>query len=383
MRAKRLIAFPLFLLLSLSMYSHGQLWSGIISPSRSVDWTVVGLPNQTLPDSSWSQCGSTIGAYSGTAAAINNALAACGANQYVLLGPGTFTLSTGISFPANTNGHLALRGSGANSTFLVFTGSGINCGGFATALICVQSSDGTYPGGSTTAYNWTGGYSQGSTQVILSSVAGIKLNQTLLVLNQCDTGFSGSNCGSGSSVDNGNYFVCAKQYSSSGPTGCSFNGPDGTSWRGQTSWQQEWVTAIAINQGGCGSTCVTISQPLKHPNWASSQSPQAVLIQPIPQDGIEDLAIDGSSASPGVGIFFYNAYQGWVSGVKITNISTWFINNVNVSHMQFENNYLYHANCAPGCDPYGIRIQSGGDNLVVNNIIEQVRIATSTDGPSA
>ena len=380
MRVGRFL-FPLFLL-SLSLSSQAQLWSGILSPSRATDWTQAGIPGG-LPDGSWTQCGSTIAAYSGAASNINTALASCGSNQYVLLGPGTFTLNTGIAFPRNTSGHVVLRGSGANSTFLVFTGGGTNCGGFAAALICVQSTDGTYAGGNNTTYNWTGGYSQGATQITLSSVAGISLNNTLLVLNQCDTGFSGANCASGSSTDNGGYFVCAATYNSSSHTGCSFNGPDGSAWRGQTAWQTEIVAVTAINQGGCGSTCVTLSQPLKHPNWTSGQSPQAIVIQPIPQDGIENLAIDGTSASPGVGIFFYNAYQGWVSGVKITNIAAWFINNVNVSHMVFQNNYLFHANCAPGCDPYGIRMQSSGDTLVVNNIIEQVRIATSTDGPSA
>jgi hypothetical protein len=379
MRANRSLLFPL-ILLCLSVCSHAQLWSGIISSSRGVDWTQAGIPGG-LPDGSWTQCGSTIAAYSGTAAAITNALSACGPNQYVLLGPGIFTLSTAINFPASTTGHLVLRGSGASSTFLSFTGSGFNCGGFGTAYICIMSTDGTYPGGAHTVYNWTGGYSKGSTQITLSSVANITPNKTLLVLNQCDTGYSGSNCGTGSSVDNGNYFVCAQVYSNG--TGCSFNGPDGQTWRGQTAWQTEWVTVTAINPGGCGATCVTISQPLKHPNWASGQSPQAVVIQPVPQDGVENLAIDGTAAGSGTGIFFYNAYQGWVSGVKLTNISTWFINNVDVSHMVFQNNYLYHANCSPGCDPYGVRIQGGGDNLVQNNIIEQVRIATSTDGPSS
>jgi hypothetical protein len=376
---------------ALCVSAHAQyLSNNIIATSRGQDWTIAGLPSQALPDASWTQCGSTIAFYTGTAATINNALNSCSSNQYVLLGSGNFSLSTGIIFPANITGHLALRGSGANSTFLSFTGTGVNCGGFGTAWICLASSDGTYAGnGANTVYNWTAGYSQGTTQLTLSSVTNIVANQTLLILNQCDTGFSGSNCSTGSATDNGNYFVCAAQWN--GTTGCSFNGPDGTSWR-SNAWQVEIVLVTAINQGGCGATCVTINQPLKHPNWASGQSPQAVIMQPLPQDGIENLAMDGSaSTSANIGIFFYNAYQGFVSGVKMTNIgpgsgstaSAWFINNVDVSHMQFQQNYLYHALCATGCDPYGIRVQTGGDNLFLANIIQQVRIATSTDGSSA
>jgi len=366
-----------------SSYSHAQTWSGIISPARAADWSVAGIP-RGIPSGSWTQCGATINPPA-SAATINAAIASCGTNHYVLLGPGTFNLTAGISFPRNTTGHVALRGSGSNSTFLVFgSGStGINCGGFTNALFCIQSSDGTYPGGAPNVVNWTGGYAKGATQITLSSVSGIALNKTLLVLNQCDTGFSGSTCGTGSAVDNGQFFVCAAAYSATGPTGCSNNGPDGSTWRGQRSWQQEIVTVTAINQGGCGATCVTISQPLKHPNWSVAQSPQAVLIQPVPQDGVENLAIDGLSSPVGVGIMFYNAYQGWVSGVKISNMSTWFINNVDVSHMVFQNNYLYHANCPVGCDPYGVRIQGGGDDLIANNITQQIRMSTAYDGPES
>lgn len=383
MRFERSFLLSILLLFCLPSTSSAQAWSGIISPARGVDWSIAGIPGG-IPSGSWTQCGATINPPASDAT-INAALAACGTNQYVLLGPGTFNLSSGISFPNNTTGHVVLRGSGANSTFLVFgaTTSGINCGGFAATMFCIRSTDGTYTGSSPNVANWTAGYAQGATQITLSSIAGIVPNKTLLFLNQCDTGYSGSNCATGVSQDNGQFFVCAQLYNSSGPTGCSANGPDGSNWRGQTSWQQEVVTVTAINQGGCGATCVSISQPLKHPNWSASQFPQAVLVQPVPQDGIENLAIDGLASPVGVGIMFYNAYQGWVSGVKLTNIKTWFINNVDVSHMVFQNNYLFHANCPLGCDPYGIRIQNGGDDLTINNIIQQVRISTSYDGPEA
>jgi len=379
MKRSQLVLSFFILLLMYPAAAHAQLWNGVITPNRATDWSQVGIPGG-LPDTNWTQCGSTIGAYTGTAATIVNQLATCGANQFVLLGPGTFNLSTGINFPANTTGHLALRGSGANSTFLVFTGSGYNCGGFGTAYICAMSNDGTYAGNAANKVaSWTGNYAQGSSQIILSSVAGITVNKTLLVLNQCDTGFSGATCSTGNSIDNGNYFVCSAKYN--GTTGCAVNGPDGTSWR-PNAWQTEVVLATAINQGGCGATCVTISRPIMHPNWASSQSPQAVLLNPIPQVGIENLAIDGLAGGSGTGIFMYNAFQGWVSGVKLTNMKAWFINGVNVVNMLIKDNYIYHANCPTGCDPYGIRVQSGANNLIQNNIVQQVRLATANgDGP--
>src|ERR1700694_4195001 len=125
---KRSLSLLLFFitLLIFPAAAHAQAWSGIISPTRAVDWTQAGLPGDTLPDAGWPIC-TTISLYSGTAATIVNALSACNAAHpsggVVALGAGTFTLSTGIQFPQNTIGHLALRGQGANSTQLNFTGS--------------------------------------------------------------------------------------------------------------------------------------------------------------------------------------------------------------------------------------------------------------------
>src|SRR5204862_513150 len=67
------------------------------------------------------QCGVAIAAYNGSAATVNTAITACGDNQYVLLGPGTFNLGSGIDFGSRSN--VTRRGSGPNRTFLIFTGN--------------------------------------------------------------------------------------------------------------------------------------------------------------------------------------------------------------------------------------------------------------------
>src|ERR1019366_1609928 len=81
-------------------------WSGILDPSRAIDWSqagviqadgTLGIPNRTA------QCGSTIAAYNGTADAINTAITNCQSGQFVRLGAGTFNLSTGIDFGATNN----------------------------------------------------------------------------------------------------------------------------------------------------------------------------------------------------------------------------------------------------------------------------------------
>jgi hypothetical protein len=379
MKRCQLVLTFFILILIYPVGAHAQLWNGVISPSRAIDWTQAGIPGG-LPDANWTQCGPTIAAYTGTGAAINTALASCGVNQYVQLGPGTFTLSSGVAFPGNKTGHIALRGQGANSTFLVFSGAAPGCNAGQSAFMCIQSSDSTAPGnGGLSVVNWTGGYAKGSTQLILSSVAGIIAGKTLLLLNQCDTGFSGAACTTGSAIDNGNYFVCSAKYSAG--TGCSVNGPDGATWRAN-AWQQENVLVTAINAGGCGATCVTIGQPIAHPNWAASQSPQAVLMQPIPQDGIENLTIDGTpTTSVGAAITLFNTYQCWVSGVKIVNARAYGIYMIDVSHTLIKDNYFYRSNGHP--DAYALRVAWGGDDVIQNNIFEQWKNSFAADGPAS
>jgi hypothetical protein len=372
----------LLLVLASPLTARAQAWSGIIDPARAVDWSIAGIAGG-LPDANWTQCGTTIAAYgsSGSPASpskINAALSSCPPNHYVQLGAGSFYLSAAIVFPTSTRGHLALRGMGANSTFLYFSGS-TNCGNAVAGLICMAGGDQTYPGGPTTAVRWTAGYKQGTTQITLSKTSGITLNKTLLVLYQCDIGFTGPHC-EGSAIDNGNYFVCSAHYN--GTVGCSVSGPDGKTWS-PNAWQQEIVTATAINAGGCGSTCVTISQPLKHPNWASGQSPQAVLIQPVIQQGIENLAIDGRAAGAAAGqaIGILNAYQCWVSGVKIANVYAFGIYGLDVSHLVIKDNYFAHSIDYPNA--YAIRLSWAGDDLVQNNIIHAWKCSFANDGPSS
>jgi hypothetical protein len=370
-------------LLCVSLFSSpssGQAWSGIIAPARGIDWTqagaVPGSPN-TLPSASYTQCGSTLAAGSYNGSTITTTLAGCASNTYYKLGTGTFNISGSIILP--TSGHVAIRGSGTQLTFVSFSGSLGACNGTSSGFeLC--SSDGTYPGGTTTAYNWTAGYSQGATQITLASVTGIVANQTMLVLNQCDTGFSGSACTTGSSVDNGGYFVCSTLYNSSGPTGCGANGPDTGAYR-SNDFEQEIVMVTAINSGGCGSTCVTISHPLFHPNWASGQAPQAVVIQALIQVGVENMTIDGaaggSSNTTAVGL--QNCYECWVSGTIISHWQTFGVYGVGVAHLTVKDNYLFASSGSP--DAYAIRPTVGDSDLIQNNIIQQWKNSIACDGP--
>src|SRR5882672_6757105 len=82
-----------------------QQWSGILSPSRAINWSSAGvtggIPNRTTICSTLNP--------GATAAQINSAIAACPSGQVVLLNAGTYTLSSSIKF---SKSNVTLRGAG-------------------------------------------------------------------------------------------------------------------------------------------------------------------------------------------------------------------------------------------------------------------------------
>jgi hypothetical protein len=354
--------------------AQAQAWSGIISPSRATNWTLAGIPGG-IPSTNWTQCGSTIAPYSGTGATITNAIAACGANHYVLLGAGTFNLNTGIDF-----GHksfVALRGSGANSTFLVFSGAGStpSCNTGNSQVIGICGPDSTIINSPPAhIYDWAAGYAQGTSQITLSSTASITTlgsgSPTFLMLNQDDDGYTGYPA-SGSSLDNGGYWVCA-DIIAVGPSGCSDNGPDGTlNPPLNNRWQYEMAVATAIN-----GNVVTISPPLKHPNWRSGQAPKVWLLQTMQSSGVENLSVDMGNMG-GFGVAIWGCYKCWVSGIRLMNFAQRGVAVFFSTRTQLQNNYVFNGT---GADPYGFILSGTADNLFVNNIIQHSRSGLVFDG---
>jgi len=372
LRAIKYIAAILALILSCTMGIHAQ--ANIISSNRyTSNWSGSGVIGG-IPDASWTQCGSTIAAYTGSGSTITSALAACGANHYVLLGPGTFTINSGgITFP--TTGHVALRGSGANSTFIVIaSGAGASGCQLGSCLITATSADTTY-GGDATFYGWTAGYSKGSNSLTFSSTTNINTtNPTLLFLEQCETGYTAASptaaC-TGAATDNSQMFVCSALWTSTG-VGCSNNGP-GNEEALRGHFEMTYATNIA-------GSVVTIGDPLIHPDWQSGQTPRVWYAQPINTVGVENLSIDDSSAATNDIIQAFNAINFWVSGCRLTNMSRWAVELFEVEHSTVQNNYFYHST---GADSYGIRQEIGSENLFENNIIVQVFAPIVLDGASS
>lgn len=117
--------------LCLAGVCSAQQWSGILNfvPAGSknvsgtaTDWSLTGLDtsNGLPPDASWTQAGGTIAASacgngsSDCTSTIQAALKSCGTSHYVLLGPGTFLLSS--SSPIQIPSSCVLRGSGTSGS---------------------------------------------------------------------------------------------------------------------------------------------------------------------------------------------------------------------------------------------------------------------------
>jgi hypothetical protein len=344
----------------------GQPWSGILVPSRAIDWSKAGVQGG-IP-TNYTQCGSTIAAYSGTAATINSALAACGANHYVLLGAGTFNLSTGIKWSVN---NVVLRGSSPAQTKLVFTGHD-SCGGLSGS-ICMIGTTTNYTGGPSNVANWTAGYSAGTTSITLSantqgSVA--PYVGATLILDQLDTGTTRS-------ADNGNIFIC-----STGNGQCTqSSGGNGRSGRAQ----EQLVTITSVS--GNGPYTVGITAGLNLPNWNSGQTPQAWWSNGpyVTGIGVENLSVDSSGDLPGLSsvITLYNAKNSWVKNVSIplylANPQSGTVKHVELyqsSHVTVRDSY-FHGRAS--VDEYGLGCWDCGDNLVENNIFHYVPVPMNNE----
>src|SRR5436305_7233411 len=105
MKRNRWLLFAITLV-CFSMYSQAQNWSGVLSPTRAIDWSqagvVGGIPNRATVCTTLNP--------GATAAQINAALAACPTGQVVFLNAGTYNISAGIIF--NNKRGVTLRGAG-------------------------------------------------------------------------------------------------------------------------------------------------------------------------------------------------------------------------------------------------------------------------------
>jgi hypothetical protein len=338
--------FPrvLLVLLFASPLSFGQLWSGILSPSRAVDWSQAGVVGG-IPSGSWTQCGSTIAA-GASVSTINSAINSCSANHYVQLGAGTFNLTGGVILKS----HVAVRGMGADKTFLIFTGHD-GCGGLG-ATLCMASGDVNYWGKPSNTANWTAGYTPGTTSITLSSKSNLAVG-TPITLDQADD-----------TSDAGDIFVC---YTPKGV--CSTNGDNGGFLRSGRS-QEQLVLVTSIS--GSGPYTVGISPGIYMPNWSSSKSPQAWWpTSPIVNAGYENLSVDSTSSGANESVGIFNCNGCWVSGIRSIGPGRSHVMAWQSPHTTVQNSYFYRT-ANQSSSSYGLEFNNSSDSLAQNNIYQQL-----------
>ncbi len=366
MRRKEWFLFPL-ILLCFSAPGFGQVWSGILSPSRAADWSNAGVVGGT-PSAAWVQCATSAcntvvagPASSVTIAQINAAISSAPANTYIYLPAGTYNLTSGLL--VNSHNNVEIRGAGANSTFLVFSGSN-NCQG-ARSVICFQSSDVNWKNApSNGPVSWTAGYNQGATTITLTGATNLKVGNPIILDQEDDA------CSSGcpGTADTGTVFVCSDNTL---PSPCSLQDNLGGAQRAHRN-QSQIATVTGIS--GSGPYTVTISPGLYMPNWASSHSPQAWWASnPIENVGVQNLSIDmtnaGYGAGYGIGVEFFNALNGWVQGVRGIDSSRAHVEAQYSARITVRNSYFYLTQFAASIS-YGFECLDGSDELIENNIYQ-------------
>ncbi len=372
MRRKDYLLLPL-LLLCIAVYSPAQNWSGIVDPSRAINWSLAGagtIPARTTTCVT-AACNTLASAgTSATVAQINAAIASAPAQSVVPLVAGTYNLAGEITF--NNKSNVTLRGAGANQTFLVFS-SGGNGNGLG-AVIYIANGDTDYSGGPSNVATWTAGYAVGTTSIKLGAVTTGSVSNlqvgSLLILDQLDD-----------AGDPGNIFVC--QTTGSDGT-CSQEGGSGNGRPGRAQNQQVVVTSIT----GSGPWTVGITPGLYAPNWRSGQTPGAWWSNSLPVTGvgIENLSIDATSVSNESGsiIQFDNATNSWVKNIRSINSSgasalhkhVWLYQS---SHITVRDSYFFGS--AGASESYGVDSSySSSDNLVENNICEHIATCTIAEG---
>jgi hypothetical protein len=353
----------LILLLSMMIATSAaaQQWSGVLDPSRAVDWSQAGVFGG-IP-TTWADCTTaacnTLFAGTVTTTSINNALSSAPAQTVVRFPAGTFSGIGGFSLNRN---NVILRGQGADQTKLVFNGTN-SCGsgtGGVNSMICVGGSF-NWSGGIQNQATWTAGFAKGTTVITLNSTTNLAAGGMIILSQNKDAaGYPAS----------GDILVCDVNNS------CTSEGASPVGLGGQTAFYR--VQAVSGNQ-------VTIWPPLQAPNWRLSQGTLAWWpTAPRTGVGIENMTLDGSGGTGHRAVIaFDNAIGCWVQGVRgvitaPTGDKGYHVLQYLSAQIQIRNNYFYGYRDTSQ-ENYAVTVSGG--SLIENNIIQQHVVAVTDNGP--
>jgi hypothetical protein len=371
-----------------TLCAHAQLWSGIIDPSRAVDWTSAGVVGG-IPSASWPQCGSTVAAGS-SLTTVNNAISTCAANHFVAFAAGSFNFAGCVVLKSN----VAIRGiisGGALATHFAYTSNACSaCGGIDTS-VCIGGSNSS-SGSEQNVGDVTAGLTQGSTQIIISNIGtttpavgsiGTVAVGTPITIDQLDTATDTSeiwNCLVNNVCSNGGSAGAARTDGTCNGGACNVtNCNNGTVMCNRSQQQVVTVTSIV---SCAGTTCtVNISPAIRMPNWSSAQKPQAWWANTfITNAGVENIQFDNTSGlSDEETILFFNATNSWAVGNASIFAGRSHSTLEVASHVTVQSNYLFEG-LSHGSKSYGIEDFTDGDNLIANNIFQKITEPNPNNG---
>ncbi len=373
MRLVRLPGFAL-ILLCLPLGAGAQSWSGVLNPSRAIDWSTVGAG--PIPSGGWTQCGATIAPYGSagspqSTSTINNAITSCPANHYVLLGPGTFYLSDKLVMGANK---VVLRGSGPDKTILRFYGGG-SCW-IATTLVCFNGGSSMDLGGtgSSDADNlasWTAGYARGATSITIGANTRGSHKPAVGDMIFLDMMIDGTSLSQDTYPE---VFSCIQAGQCSQQAGSAPSGHGS----GASAYEQFQVVQItSISAGACPCT-VGITPGLFMPNYRAGNNPIASWSN-LPSRtgaGLEDLRIQ--NVAGGIyGITTLFTTGSWIKDVQMdTDLSVsapmvrFFVHGFGSLNNTVRDSYIFAQTSYS--DIYGSDDRTSCGTLYENNIFQSI-----------
>jgi hypothetical protein len=274
----------LFVFVFLLPVQAQQPWSGILDPSRAVDWSHMGavIPTnrpQCMPTGIPNVVNGVVMPSGQTditdANDINQALAFCaapancppppaGSGCYLQLGKGTFTIVGGITFGGSASlrfktlvNNVTLRGWGPDKTILKAVTFGNECSS-GNAICILGNSEYTnnqfYSYGG--ACSWTAGYGKGTTILTLSGCLG-PTNTSPAVIPTA-----------------GQQIVLDQRNDDIGMTSCTSSGATATCTVSLSSLPAEFVVGACVAVGGVGGTGTTnTGTGFNQTSWTPIHSP--------------------------------------------------------------------------------------------------------------
>jgi hypothetical protein len=370
MKRRYVLLFPAIIFCAL--YSHAQLWSGVLNPTSgtgacsagslsapgkcAIDWTQTGVPGG-IPSASWTQCGSTIqaSAYengsSDATSAINAALSNCGSTlsnpHYVLLSSGTFLIKGNLTIP----GYTVLRGAGTLSTILNTTGT-------SGAVITMGTGGGISSGGPNSA-TINSGNTAGSTSLTLSSTSGMSVGGYLMITELDDP-----------------VYVTIDTIVNTPCTFCDYPF-QGARARGQ----------IVEVENISGNT-VTIS-PALYTNYGTASNTSPALATPVPgvqkYSGVELLQTYANNTGYAQTFALWGCMYCWVKEVFDNYTDGDHIDDYYGYRDEFRDSYFSNAmlHSPGGADSDVSLLNKTSGSLVENNILERLHVGVIVDWGSA